>query len=146
MSRIIFLRLFLVLSIVLFACSEKSEIDRRSQLDFDHPTINLDPSTPFNKIKEAITGNWSGYKSILTGDSTKALYKIEINFMADNSFRLIESKLIGNKETAPSFLNVDLITIDRYVFLADTGRIIEINFLSDKQLKLDHFLFEKMDK
>ncbi len=135
----------IILSFVFVSCKYLKQIDRKEELDFKYPSILSHPLPSFDKVKEKIVGIWIGNKSLLKGDTTKETYQVEIKFITEESFSILERKINDNESLNKISTNADLFIIDDYVFEVGYKQIgiIQINYLSDKQLKLGDLLFEK---
>jgi hypothetical protein len=119
-------------------------IDRREKLDFDYPSVLKDGFQPVDHVKGKLLGYWIGNSSLLTTDSIKGAYKIEVDLFGDESVMIYEWNMTKDKEKFGASSKADLFTIDNgYVIESDGGQIFRIHYLSDKQLKLDELLFER---
>ncbi len=64
--------------------------------------------------------------------------------MISKSFTLVEHKLVEDKQTNKTVIRAMLYKIDdHYVPETDDNAILTLHFLSEKQLKLNDWLFER---
>ncbi|MES2515706.1 MAG: hypothetical protein V4580_16240 [Bacteroidota bacterium] len=135
--------LLFLLSFAFWSCHNVPQVDRLTTLDFEHPSVLRNPECSFIVVKEKICGVWIGKKSVLSKDTTMGSYTLTIDYISNGSLNLLEITADKSRQTT---LTGDLFILDEnYVIKCDSLQIINIHYLSDKQLKLGEVLFKKME-
>ncbi|MDO1445799.1 hypothetical protein Q0590_06030 [Rhodocytophaga aerolata] len=131
-------------SLIVFSCQHSDTIDRQKDLDLAYPSIDF---SSFDQIKNKILGSWAGRKSVLTRDSAKGEFAVEITYDEEDYFTFTETKIEKDRQAYKTVSRVMLYELDNaFVFETEDKNLLNLHFLSEKQLKLNDTIFERLNE